>query len=611
MDVLNVVIASVLWFYFCTASNVTTIHLQRYHRHNGSLADLGHHLRTVRSAKGGVDVKLKDFQDMYYFAPIKIGSPGQSVVVEFDTGSADLWVPSSSICKKKDSYCQKHNTYSHKDSSSYEKDGAKFSITYGAGSVSGHKSKDKVSVGSLHLSNQIFGEATSINDVTASHKYDGMFGLAYPSVSLLGVDPPFVNMYKQGVVDKHVFAMHLGKQGSEWSSSGKAELVLGGVDSAHYKGHFTFPSVTKREHLTCVSGRVLSGLLVARRSWQGSEWSSSGKAELVLGGVDSAHYKGHFTFASVTKREHLTQGSEWSSSGKAELVLGGVDSAHYKGHFTFPSVTKREHLTQGSEWSSSGKAELVLGGVDSAHYKGHFTFPSVTKREHLTCVSGRVLSGLLVARRSWSLKGLTPLTTRALYLSIGYQERTFDVCFRQGSEWSSSGKAEQGSEWSSSGKAELVLGGVDSAHYKGDFTFASVTKREHWTIRIDCVKLGSKQVHSSYKAMVDSGTTFLYGPNKAIDTINKALNGTYDDIYLYVDCSNISKYPDVTYVISGKSFVLHPSDYIVKVKDKHKCISGFIGFYDLSFFVLGDVFMRKFYTQFDMGNNRVGFATAK
>ncbi|XP_054259084.1 lysosomal aspartic protease-like [Macrosteles quadrilineatus] len=400
-------------------SNVTTIHLQRYHRHNGSLADLGHHLRTVRSAKGGVDVKLKDFQDMYYFAPIKIGSPGQSVVVEFDTGSADLWVPSSSICKKKDSYCQKHNTYSHKDSSSYEKDGAKFSITYGAGSVSGHKSKDKVSVGSLHLSNQIFGEATSINDVTASHKYDGMFGLAYPSVSLLGVDPPFVNMYKQGVVDKHVFAMHLGKQGSEWSSS-----------------------------------------------------------------------------------------------GKAELVLGGVDSAHYKGHFTFPSVTKREHLTQGSEWSSSGKAELVLGGVDSAHYKG-------------------------------------------------------------------------------------------------DFTFASVTKREHWTIRIDCVKLGSKQVHSSYKAMVDSGTTFLYGPNKAIDTINKALNGTYDDIYLYVDCSNISKYPDVTYVISGKSFVLHPSDYIVKVKDKHKCISGFIGFYDLSFFVLGDVFMRKFYTQFDMGNNRVGFATAK
>lgn len=40
------------------------------------------------------------------------------------------------------------------------------------------------------------------------------------------------------------------------------------------------------------------------------------------------------------------------------------------------------------------------------------------------------------------------------------------------------------------------------------------------------------------------------------------------------------------------------------------CVSGFVGSDSYSFFILGDVFMRKYYTVFDMGNNRVGFATA-
>lgn len=67
--------------------------------------------------------------------------------------------------------------------------------------------------------------------------------------------------------------------------------------------------------------------------------------------------------------------------------------------------------------------------------------------------------------------------------------------------------------------------------------------------------------------------------------------------------------------MDGIDYVLTYNDYVVKVESDGitECINGVMGSTfppTFKYFILGDVFMRKYYTYFDKNNNRVGFAVA-
>ena len=84
-----------------------------------------------------------------------------------------------------------------------------------------------------------------------------------------------------------------------------------------------------------------------------------------------------------------------------------------------------------------------------------------------------------------------------------------------------------------------------------------------------------------------------------------------------VDCSTLPSLPDFSVTFGGDKYVLKPQDYILQVAQGSKtvCIVGIIGL-DLppqlgEAFILGDSFIKTYYTHFDVGNSRVGFARAK
>lgn len=84
-----------------------------------------------------------------------------------------------------------------------------------------------------------------------------------------------------------------------------------------------------------------------------------------------------------------------------------------------------------------------------------------------------------------------------------------------------------------------------------------------------------------------------------------------------VPCEKVDSLPEVKFVIGGQTYTLTGPEYVLKVTTMGKsiCLSGFMGI-DLppsvgDLWILGDVFIGRYYTVFDVGQTRVGFAQAK
>lgn len=164
--------------------------------------------------------------------------------------------------------------------------------------------------------------------------------------------------------------------------------------------------------------------------------------------------------------------------------------------------------------------------------------------------------------------------------------------------------------------SELVIGGVDPKHYTGDFTFEPLIWEGYWQIALGDVTVNGDSQSSANKAIVDSGTSLLAGPKADVAKLAAAVGakpvpiigkttGEYE-----IDCN--ADAPDIVFKIGEKEYSLSKSDYVIS--SGGVCLFGMIGI-DVPaphgpLWILGDVFMRKYYVQFDYQNKQLGFATA-
>lgn len=105
----------------------------------------------------------------------------------------------------------RHNLSDPEASSTYKKNGTEFEIHYGSGSMEGIVSNDVLTIGDLKVKDVDFGEATKEPGLAfAFGKFDGILGLAYDTISVKHMVPPFYKMIDQGLLDEKKFAFWLG-----------------------------------------------------------------------------------------------------------------------------------------------------------------------------------------------------------------------------------------------------------------------------------------------------------------------------------------------------------------------------------------------------------------
>ncbi|CCM05069.1 uncharacterized protein FIBRA_07275 [Fibroporia radiculosa] len=185
--------------------------------------------------------------DILYYGALAFGSQKQTLTVDIDTGSADLWVPVNCRSCAGDSF---HAA----QSSSYQNLGQTFSVQYGAGKVSGTLAQDSVAVGALTAPQQVFGAVRAESSDFFDEPSDGLLGLAFGSIAQSKRPTFFENLMVSKQVTAGAFAIHLARGQSTGS-----EVCFGCFDTTKAIGPITWHPVISRTYWTIRLDGISSG----------------------------------------------------------------------------------------------------------------------------------------------------------------------------------------------------------------------------------------------------------------------------------------------------------------------------------------------------------------
>lgn len=160
-----------------------------------------------------------------------------------------------------------------------------------------------------------------------------------------------------------------------------------------------------------------------------------------------------------------------------------------------------------------------------------------------------------------------------------------------------------------------TFGGYDESLFTGKLTWLPVRRKAYWEVSFDGIGLGDEYAELALTgAAIDTGTSLITLPSSLAEIINAKIGATKSWSGQYqVECDTRDNLPDLTLTLGGYNFTLTAYDYTLEVSGS--CISAFtpmdfpapIG--DLA--IIGDAFLRRYYSVYDLKKNAVGLAPSK
>ena len=164
-------------------------------------------------------------------------------------------------------------------------------------------------------------------------------------------------------------------------------------------------------------------------------------------------------------------------------------------------------------------------------------------------------------------------------------------------------------------ESEVIFGGVNKDHYTGKMTNIPLRRKAYWEVDLDAITFGKDTAELDNTGVIlDTGTSLIALPSTLAELLNKQMGAKkgYNGQYT-VECDKRDSLPDMSFTLSGYNFTITPYDYILEVQGS--CISSFMG---MDFpepvgplAILGDAFLRKWYSVYDLGKGTVGLAASK
>ncbi|MCJ1269736.1 hypothetical protein MMC22_009629 [Lobaria immixta] len=323
--------------------------------------------KTPQRRDGGLSVDLVN-DKVLYLVNISIGTPPQTMSVQLDTGSSDLWVPSvdSNLCQE--GACGETGSFDSSTSSSFEvvHDASPFHIKYVDNSeFDGTLFVDTLQIGETVVKNATMAIVdTAQTPVISGLVGEGVWGISFPSgessTDLQG-DQPYQSilekMKQDGVIKSISYSLWL-----DSIDANSGTILFGGVDSAKYTPPLIGVPIIKSPQTQDYSALYVEFTSLSLKDSSGSA-TLTGDDDVVLAVLDSGTTATYLPSSLANQiYSHLGVQSEYG------LPLVPCDTAKSDASLTFgfggangPKITvPMSQLVDASSTGSSDACRLLI-----------------------------------------------------------------------------------------------------------------------------------------------------------------------------------------------------------------------------------------------------------